>query len=463
MTQIRQGRQTPTTAVVMPYKETCGGEAVELYTKTGNHLLEWQELLLFDFLAQTDEKLWAHQKYGYSIPRRNGKSESVLARCLYGLAKGERILYTAHRTSTTHAIWTRLERMCAKANIEVISSFRAFGKEHIYTATEGIIEFRTRTSSGGLGEGYDLLIIDEAQEYTEAQETALKYVVSDSPNPQTIMLGTPPTMVSVGTVFTKYRETVLAGDGYDSGWSEWSVMYESDPYDIELWYETNPSLGTILTERKIRSEITTDHLDFCIQRLGYWVMYNQKSAITRAEWEALTEKKPNLEGNIYAGVKYGRDGRNVSLGVAVKDKAGNIFLEVIDCRSVSEGNEWIVSWLHKLNPAVVAVDGVGAQDVLEADMKEARLKAPVKPKVKEVVYAYADFEQALHKGSIRHGGQPSLIEAAANSDKRAIGSNGGFGYRSMKEEIDISLLDCVILAHWQCRTSKEKRKQRASY
>lgn len=83
------------------------------------------------------------------------------------------------------------------------------------------MEFRTRTSSGGLGEGYDVLIIDEAQEYTEAQETSLKYIVSDSENPQTIMLGTPPTAVSAGTVFTKYRETVLAGRGFDSGWAEW--------------------------------------------------------------------------------------------------------------------------------------------------------------------------------------------------------------------------------------------------
>ena len=138
------------------------------------------------------------------------------------------------------------------------------------------MEFRTRTSSGGLGEGYDVLIIDEAQEYTEAQETSLKYIVSDSENPQTIMLGTPPTAVSAGTVFTKYRETVLAGRGFDSGWAEWSVENLTSANDVEAWYETNPSLGTILTERKIRAEITTDDIDFNIQRLGLWLKYNQK-------------------------------------------------------------------------------------------------------------------------------------------------------------------------------------------
>ena len=46
--------------------------------------------------------------------------------------------------------------------------------------SEAVINFRTRSSKGGLGEGYDLLVIDEAQEYTTDQETALKYIVTDS-------------------------------------------------------------------------------------------------------------------------------------------------------------------------------------------------------------------------------------------------------------------------------------------
>ena len=36
-------------------------------------------------------------------------------------------------------------------------------------------------SRGGLGETYDLLIIDEAQEYTADQEGAIKHVITASP------------------------------------------------------------------------------------------------------------------------------------------------------------------------------------------------------------------------------------------------------------------------------------------
>lgn len=464
MAETRLGRQTPTQSVTIPYSKTRGQEAADLYAKTGNELLEWQQLLQCDIMAVNDEGLWVHQKYGYSVPRRNGKSENVLARCLWGLKNGERILYTAHRATTSHAVWERLDRMCGKAGINITSSFKAFGKEHLYTSDGGIVEFRTRTSSGGLGEGYDVLIIDEAQEYTEAQETSLKYVVSDSENPQTIMLGTPPTVVSAGTVFVKYRETVLSGRGFDSGWAEWSVPHQMPADDVESWYQANPSLGTILTERKIRAEITTDDIDFNIQRLGLWLQYNQKSAISKTEWRSLkAEEKPKLKGRVFVGIKYGHDGQNVAMSVAVKTSDNKVFVETLDCRPIRAGNAWIMEYLVNMKPEEVVVDGANGQNVLAEEMKEARLKQPELPTVKQVITANTLFEQALSAASITHMDQPSLTQAVSNCKKRAIGTNGGFGYQSIKEDIEIALLDSIILAHWKCAMSKEKKKQKARY
>ena len=223
MGEVRKGRQTPTQSVVLPYSSTYGAEAIDIYNSTGRTAQEWQELLLSDILAVNEEGLWVHTKFGYSVPRRNGKNEIVAIREMYGLKKGERILHTAHRTTTTHSAWERLSNLLKKANIEVVSSYKAFGKEHLEVAGGGIIEFRTRTSKGGLGEGFDLLVIDEAQEYQDDQESALKYVVTDSKNPQTIFCGTPPTPVSSGTVFTKFRKATLEGQTVNSGWAEWSV------------------------------------------------------------------------------------------------------------------------------------------------------------------------------------------------------------------------------------------------
>lgn len=460
----RQGRQSPTVSVILPYTDTKGPEAIELYNASEKTALEWQEGLTYDMMAVDDEGLWIHQKFGYSVSRRNGKSEMALARCIWGLKNGERILYTAHRASTAHSIWDRLGRLCPKVGIVVLSSFRAFGKEHLYCECDGIIEFRTRTSTGGLGEGYDVLIIDEAQEYTPEQDTALKYVVTDSANPQTIMFGTPPTAISAGTVFPKYRKNVLMGGAYASGWAEWSVEAMTDPHDVEAWYETNPSLGTVLKERTIRSEIGEDEVDFNIQRLGLWIKYNQRSAISKNEWFALqVEQLPKLKGQLFAGIKFGHDGKNVSLSIAVKTSDDKIFLEAIGCKPITSGLAWIIDFLDKADVKKAACDGKSGTGMLEDALKKARLKKAVIPTVGEFIKANSMFDMALAQASIQHMQQSAAEQVITNCEKRAIGSGGGFGYQSQLEGADISILDSMILAHWLCAENKAVKKQNIRY
>ena len=458
------GRQSPTVSVILPYTDTKGPEAIELYNKSEHDSLEWQTALTYDIMAVDDDGLWVHQKFGYSVPRRNGKSEMALARCIWGLKNGERILYTAHRASTAHSIWDRLGRLCSKCDIPITSSFRAFGKEHLYT-DDSAIEFRTRTSTGGLGEGYDLLIIDEAQEYTPEQETALKYVVSDSVNPQTIMFGTPPTAISAGTVFPKFRKKVLQSESYASGWAEWSVPQMSDVNDVDLWYETNPSMGYHLNERKIRSEIGDDNTDFNIQRLGLWIKYNQKSAISRNEWEALqVDKVPKFTGQLFAGVKFGVNGENVALAVAVKTTEGKIFCEVIGCQPIRNGVAWIVNFLSKADIRKAVVDGKNGIDVLMDALKQMRIKHVEAVSVSQVIKANSVFDMAMEQGSFQHMHQSAVTQVVTNCERRKIGANGGLGYQSSLEGADIALLDSMILAHWICTETKtEKKKQSFSY
>lgn len=463
---VKRGQQKPTSSFVLPYKKTYGQDAIALYNKTGRSAQEWQELLLADILAVNKEELFVHTKFGYSLPRRNGKNEVAAIREMWGLEQGEKILHTAHRTTTTHAAWERLLDLLERAGIEITSSYRAYGKEHIEVSTGGIIEFRTRTSKGGLGEGFDLLVIDEAQEYQDDQESALKYVVSDSANPQTLFCGTPPTTSSSGTVFIKMRETVLKGKGNNAGWAEWGVDKETNPNDVDAWYRTNPSLGVILTERKIQDEIGNDDLDFNIQRLGLWIQYSLKSEISENDWNRLKIiNAPIFKGKIFVGIKYGQDGTNVAMSVAVKTIDSRIYIESIDCRSVRSGNDWILTWLskHKDNITNVVVDGANGQSILTKDMKDAKLKAPILPTVKEVIMAYSTFEQLVFNDGIRHHDQPSLTYCVTNVEKRAIGSSGGFGYKTMLPDGDIALMDSVVLAIWSCSIYKERKKQKISY
>lgn len=464
----RKGRQTPTTSFIIPYKQSKGKEAIELYKKTKRKPHEWQRLLVKDIMAKRG-KLWTHSKFGYSVSRRNGKNEVISIREMWGLENGEQILHTAHRTSTSHSAWERLCLLLADAGYtegEDYKSLKQSGFESItMLKTGGRINFRTRSSKGGLGEGYDVLIIDEAQEYTDDQESALKYVISASPNPQTIMCGTPPTPVSAGTVFTKFRKTVLQGGGSSWGWAEWSVEEMSDPHDKELWYETNPSLGLTLSERAVQDEIGPDEIDFNIQRLGLWIKYNQKSAISKVEWEELqVDRLPKLKGMLCVGIKFGHDGKNVAMSIAVKTEDERIFVETIDCRGVRAGTDWIIAFLKQSKHiAAVAVDGANGQAILAKEMKDAKLKEPVMPTVREIIAANAEFEKGIFSKKLCHAEQPSLTQCVSNCEKRSIGANGGFGYRALQEGIEIALMDSVVLSYWQANNLKEAKPQRISY
>ena len=480
----RIGRQTPTTSFILPHKTSLGPEAISAYNKAPDRkAMQWQEDLLGDIMATNADGLWTHLMFGYSVPRRNGKNELLIMRELWGLQHGEQILHTAHRTATSHSAWLRLVSLMKDIGYVEFTRYKKdeepdpngfrtnkqFGLETIELRNGGSISFRTRTDSGGLGEGYDLLVIDEAQEYTEAQRSTLLYTVSASMNPQTILCGTPPTAISAGTVFNSLRDDILSGQTEDAGWAEWSITSEpeGDSYksDIDSWYETNPSLGLRLQERTIRStELQDDRIDFIIQRLGYWYHYSLKSLITEDQWMDLkSDKMPELTGKLSVGIKYGKDGKHVSLSIAARTTDGKFFVESVDCRPQNIGSAWMLSILRQLPYESIIIDGAKAVGLIE-DLSEINLKDARKATVPDVVQAADFFLQCVTDKQIVHMGQPSLTQSVSNCERRPIGNQGGWGYKSLKDEISVTLIDSVSLALFNLYTheKKPKRKQKAS-
>lgn len=460
----RIGRQEPTTHFALPYTQTDGEDAVRLYELTGRKVFEWQQIIAYDLLARNEDGLWTHTSYGYEVPRQNGKGEILIIRELYGLAIGEKILHTAHLVQTAHKAW---ERLCSILDMLDIPyhSIKAKGQELIDLPEGGRIEFRTRTEKGGLGESYDLLVVDEAQEYQTTHKSALQYVISASGNPQTVMCGTPPTPISSGTVFKDFRNSVLSGQSEDSGWTEWSVDELSDVHDRNLWYMCNPSLGLKLTERTITTE-TGDVVDFNIQRLGLWIKYNQQSAILKTDWDAiLTHNLPKYVGYMSVGIKYNKNGESVSLAIALKTDDDRIFFEVAGNHPVRDGTDWILMFLARAkdNLKKIIIDGAGNKDILVDALKAENIKRVHPVTAADVVKANAAFEKNLFDKKLLRMDQPALTKVATNCEKRVIGSRGGFGYKEIFGEDDISLLDAVILAAWGAEEFPDPKKQHIWY
>lgn len=467
------GRPSPTFTNV-EYKKSKGSEAIKLYKSTGQALLKWQEIQIRGIMA-VDGSLWKYMKYGLAVGRRNGKGEILAAREFYGILKAdEKICHTAHRTTTSHDAFNRLYTLLKKAGYEEFSkkknempemgfyASKQYGLERIEIPGHGLIDFRTRTNSGGLGEGFDVLVIDEAQEYTAKQESALAYTVSAAKNPQIILTGTPPTATSGGDVFPKLRSSVIDGTAQETGWAEWSIQQQTtDISNPALWYEYNPSMGYLLTERNVRAELTTGEVDFNVQRLGLWLAYSQKSAISAAEWQQLQVPVcPPLTTKRFFGVKFTRE--KVALGVAAKTTDGRIYVEAVEVAPIRNGDGWLLEYLSNPNAAKIAVDGESGRQMLVDDMAMRHIKRPVEMTVKQVIAANASFETGL-SGKLVHCGQSMLSTVASNCEKRPIGSNGGFGYNSLTSDVDIAVLDCVIIAYWLAATSKDRSPQSISY
>lgn len=476
----RRGNQFPTYNIYLSDENTDskGIEAVELYNKSERKAQEWQENLLFHIMAVDDDGLWIHSRFGYSVPRQNGKNEIIAIRELWGIRNGERILHTAHRTSTSRSAWERLVFLLesigisekSAANPDGYTSGKSKGQEFIFLPEVwggGRIQFRTRTTTGGLGETFDLLVIDEAQEYQEDHESALKYTIVSSSNPQTIYLGTPPTQYSSGTKFPEFRKKVLCGEMKHAGWAEWSVEEETDMNDVDAWYLTNPSLGYKLSERAIEDEIGTDHVDFNIQRLGLWIKYNQQSIISKKEWSELElQTMPKLVGFLSFGVKFNRDGSTVAMSYACKTNDDRIFVECIDCKNLREGIEWIAQIAKKCegNYSKIVCDGANGKDILSDMLKNYKLPKAVFPTVPEYIEGNAKFEQHLFKQTMVHMRQKSVENIVTNCEKRTIGSAGGFGYKSIRTGADIAIMDSIILAVWGVdKFSTPPKKQKISY
>ena len=177
--------------------------------------------------------------------------------------------------------------------------------------------------------------------------------------------------------------------------------------------------------------------------------------------ELKPDQLPELIGKVFVGVKFSKQMDNVAMSIAIKTADEKIFVESIDDRPVKGGLDWIVSFINACDVRNVVVDGSGGQQLLSEAMHGARLKAPILPKVIEVVEANASFVQRLAAKEICHMAQPSLVASTTNVEKRAINSNGGYGFRSINDSIDVALLDSVILAQWICgKTKDESNRQR---
>ena len=449
----RRGDQNPTYRRAQKYKKTEGGYAAELAASYALAPHPWQSMVLDDWLAVDKNGKLIHTFCILEVPRQNGKTGVSDPRVTWGLIKrAEWILYTAQEYQTAKKAFDRVrKKFGAKANDRyadypelnaLVDRYTVSAGQMVLDLTNGgHIEFRTRGNNSDMGRGgtFDLVIVDEAQAYTEEQDASLSPLNSAAPSgsPQTILMGTPPKPTSgdKGLVFARAIQKMHDDPDKGDCLHEWSVSDIGDITDRDRWYKVNPSLGYQLLEEAIAKDAAKMSADmFAREHLGYMAKHIESVnyAIPADVWDACVSDELKPEGKTAYGIKFTFDGAMVCLCGAVIDASGNARVSMIEQKPTGQGTRWLAEWLNeRYNVAsCVVIDGRNGADVLVDKISDTwKTKGSIlRPTARDIIASVGGLVDALNEKTVTwYRGQDALRESAITSVKRPIGGGWGFG------------------------------------
>lgn len=446
-----------------------------MFTAYGRRYYESQIYEFELFYARKEDGSFAARSIGAAKPRQNGKS--YVARD-YGLDSacmdGKRVLYSAHLGKTVRDMYKEMKAFIKSHEDfcdEIMTIYQAAGYEGFYFKNGGCVEFQTRTNNAARGGTYDIVIIDEAQELTTAQQEALLPTVSaaqeleEGSGTQVIYLGTPPNEMCQGTVFQDMHDRAHKGEG-SVWWLEWAAQGDSlkdiDLDDTDLWYATNPAMGRRISEETVRNERDTmSDAGFARERLGWWAptSLRYEHCIDAEQWSSCATDDPPEDGLIAYAVRFSPDGHVGSLCACVKPDDGIPHVELIETKDMSVGVGWFADWLipRADDAAQIVIDGKANAEALKNMLHGAGVpKSEVwMPQSREVVAASSMLLDAVRSNRVTHYDQAQLNDSATKTKKRTIGQDGGWGFAST-EFADASPIEAAALSYWAAMTTRRK-------
>ena len=482
------GNQRPTRSWCASYSRSEGPFAIAMADAYGMPPHPWQRTVLMDWLALDDEGRLLNSLCVLPVPRQNGKTGVCDPRETWGLVhRGEHILHTAQEYQTAKKAFDRLrEKFGAQKNDPnarfpelnaLVERYTTSANQMVLDLKNGAhIEFRTRGSNSDMGRGgtFDLVVVDEAQSYTDAQDAALSPLNSAAPHgsPQTILMGTvpEPTAAYKGEKFAAIRRSLLA-EPYDGACiHEWGADEVGDVTDVSRWYEFNPSLGYQLLEAALQKDARIMAPDtFAREHLGWWPpAIAEQFALREADWNACKVENPEKDGTVTYAVKFSPDGSTGVLAACWKPDPGadeqRPFCYVVQQVSLSGGIGWFVDNLTPRwrKAAQIVIDGQSNAQTLTERLLAERVpsKVIVRPRAADVTAACSSLANAVKERAMRHYGQPALDVSATRTRRRAIGKYGGWGFAST-DEADATLIEAVALAYWGAMTTRRNPNRKA--
>ncbi|MGL3150658.1 hypothetical protein ACSS7Z_09880 [Microbacterium sp. A82] len=437
------GNQTPTFEVVPEVDDYSTAEdAIALAKLAGIVLLPWQEEQVRRILGLTVAGEWAAVRHACAVPRQSGKGVVIEAVVLAKtVLLGEKVLWTAHHSQTMIEAFHRFKALLESnpgISTKVAKVHQATGRETIEFVNGARVRYSARSKSATRGLGFTTIIVDEAQEFTMLAAGAMLPVMSGQRDLRTqlLMFGTPP-YDARGEMFNDTRAAAYSGGDDRLSWSEWSCEPDDRPDDPKVWARTNPSLGAIVMEDKIRDEWNAlqGRPDvFRRERLGEWGKSGDKAlALSEAEWvQGYVSVFPKrLETARVIGIDCTYNAEMTTLIEAVLHRDGQASLVVLDA---APGLAWVADALAKIkrsSPRVIATfDPIRTGD-LTADLRHVGIrdggdKRRVVPVTsRDLTLACDGLVRTVREGKLLHA-DPRLDAAAAGATRSTFDDGKGW-------------------------------------
>jgi len=415
---------------------------------------------------------------GISICRQTGKTflvgAIVFALCL--LRPSLTVIWTAHRLRTSEETFGKMQAFAKRKKIwpHILKIVLGSGDEAILFRNRSRILFGARER--GFGRGFDevdVLIFDEAQILTGAALDDMVPAMNQSRQPEgglMLFMGTPPKPTDPSEVFVRMRQEALSGEDDDTGWIEFGADEDHKftplptPLTAADWKQiekANPSFPADTPRESIlrmRKKLGSD--SFLHEGAGVWDDPGAlaPSEVDFAKWDALGHTAAPMEGRVAYAVRFSADGSRVALAAAVRPAVGVPHVELVKVRNMSAGTGWLVEFLSARwsGASRITVDGKAGAGALVNALRLAKVPARVihTPTVDEVIAAHSMVAEAIRSASLSHFSQKPLDDAVRGAGKRTIGKAGGWGWRPLSPDVDVTPLDAVTLVLHAVATGK---------
>lgn len=407
---------------------------------------------------------WAAPEVGWVEPRQNGKTEVLIVRGLSGLFLwgDELVTHSAHRLDTAEDAFRRIVEI-VEGHDDLMERVRKVtrtnGKYAIELVTGARMQFRSRSTGGGLGFTGDTVIYDEAMFLAEEFHGALMPTLSArsiTGNPQQWFAGSAVDqwVHENGVVFSRVRERGIAGADR-LAFFEWSAPFDCLPHELtreqvldrSWWPLANPAFGVRISEEWIATELDSmDNRRAAVMRacVGDWPRTDGlvETVVSISDWMNLVAEGTMAEPLIVAFDVSPE--RLVSVAVAGRRDDGFVQVEVPAFRmKPGELPAYLAGMLERREVTRVLCDAHPGAASLIAACAEAGVDVEGRT-APEMAQACARFVDAVNEQRMRHLGSDEVLNALRGARQRPLGD--AWAWSRKNSSTDIAPLVAVTMA-----------------